>query len=362
MAGVDFQVNRSDLRQTRFVREAPVALATGQARLAIERFALTANNITYGVAGDMIGYWNFFPAEGDWGRIPVWGIGRVTESRADGIEPGERYFGYFPMSQILDVEAGSIGAGGFVDIAKHRSSLPPIYNRYDRLTEGRGSEDEAWMMVLRVLFLTGWLIDDFLGDNAFFGSEAVVVLSASSKTGFSLAHCLSDRGEARPRVIGVTSPHHQAFTESLGCYDEVLTYAEVDQLDSSRPTTLVDMAGNGPVSTQLHHHFGDALKYDCQVGLTHWESGGRDADLPGAAPEFFFAPTQVEKRIAEWGPAVLGSRQAAAWEGFVAACRLWLDLSEGTGEVALEGAYRDMLEGRTEPKTGVILSLQPSEG
>ena len=361
MAGVDFQVNRSDLRQTRFVREAPSALAKGQARLAIERFALTANNITYGVAGDMIGYWNFFPAEGDWGRIPVWGVGRVTESEADGIEPGERYFGYFPMSEILDVEAGSIGPGGFVDIAKHRASLPPIYNRYDRLAEDRSSEDEAWMMVLRVLFLTGWLIDDFLGDNAFFESEAVVVLSASSKTGFSLAHCLSDRGEARPRVIGVTSPPHQAFTESLGCYDEVLTYAEVDRLDSSRPTTLVDMAGNGPVSTQLHHHFGDALKYDCQVGLTHWESGGRETDLPGAAPEFFFAPTQVEKRLAEWGPAVLGSRQAAAWEGFVAACRLWLDLSEGVGEAALEAAYREMLEGRTDPKIGVILSLQASQ-
>jgi len=47
-------------------------LADGALRLKIESFSVTANNITYAVIGDMFGYWNFFPAEGAWGVVPMW--------------------------------------------------------------------------------------------------------------------------------------------------------------------------------------------------------------------------------------------------------------------------------------------------
>jgi hypothetical protein len=41
------------------------AIELGRARrcLRIRKFAFTANNITYAVVGDMIGYWKCFPAE-----------------------------------------------------------------------------------------------------------------------------------------------------------------------------------------------------------------------------------------------------------------------------------------------------------
>ena len=88
MEQYSFEVNRSDLGSNRIVELPPaedIALAAGQAVIAVESFALTANNITYGVAGDMIGYWQFFPAEGDWGRIPVWGVGTVSCSCGSGV-------------------------------------------------------------------------------------------------------------------------------------------------------------------------------------------------------------------------------------------------------------------------------------
>ncbi len=31
-------------------------------RLRVDAFGFTANNITYAAAGDLIGYWTFFPA------------------------------------------------------------------------------------------------------------------------------------------------------------------------------------------------------------------------------------------------------------------------------------------------------------
>ena len=36
-------------------------LAPGQARLALEAFSLTANNITYAAFGEAMKYWQFFP-------------------------------------------------------------------------------------------------------------------------------------------------------------------------------------------------------------------------------------------------------------------------------------------------------------
>jgi len=78
--GLDFQVQRNDLRTTRLH---PLALECrlGEILCRIERFALTANNITYGVFGEAMQYWNFFPAPEGWGRIPVWGHAEVVESK-----------------------------------------------------------------------------------------------------------------------------------------------------------------------------------------------------------------------------------------------------------------------------------------
>ena len=63
---MQLEVNRDDFHETRTVEtqgEVDTArLEPGQIRLSIERFALTTNNITYAVAGDMLDYWGFFPS------------------------------------------------------------------------------------------------------------------------------------------------------------------------------------------------------------------------------------------------------------------------------------------------------------
>ena len=87
---IDFLVRRNDFTQTRWVeaqRRAGSALEPGEVLLRVDRFGLTANNITYGVVGDLMGYWNFFPAPEGWGRIPVWGFADVVASRATGGVP-----------------------------------------------------------------------------------------------------------------------------------------------------------------------------------------------------------------------------------------------------------------------------------
>ena len=68
--GVDFVVKRDDWRQCRFIPAAVESeLQPGQVLFRVDRFAFTSNNVSYALAGDMLGYWRFFPAAEGWGRL-----------------------------------------------------------------------------------------------------------------------------------------------------------------------------------------------------------------------------------------------------------------------------------------------------
>jgi Protein of unknown function (DUF2855) len=355
----DFRVRRDDLRATRLVIDDAERLAPGpgQALLRVDHFAFTANNITYAVAGDLLDYWRFFPAEEGWGRIPVWGFADVVASQCPGLDLGRRFYGYYPMSTHLLVEPVKVGATGFSDGSEHRRTMAAPYNSYrDTAADPAYRADgEPAQMVLQPLFTTAFLIDDFLAESDFFGAHTVVLSSASSKTAFGLAFQLARRGGVE--VVGLTSPGNLAFVESLGCYDRALPYDEVATLDASRPAVFVDMAGNGAVQSAVHHHFGSSLMHSATVGMTHWEQGKRESDLPGVAPAFFFAPARVQKRVADWGAAGFQDRTAAAFASFRGSSDRALRVVRG-GRADVEQVYRDTLEGRAEPEVAQVLSLQ----
>ena len=358
---MDFVVDKKDLRRCHFVTgsSAPAA-APGRAVLAVEKFAFTANNVTYGAVGEMIGYWGFFPADEGFGRIPVWGVAVVEEPGDTGLRAGERIYGYLPMSDRLVVEPTKVTAHGFVDGSAHRSALPVVYNQYTRLEAEPGYDprDDDALMLLRPLFATAFLLDDFLAESGFFGARAVVLASASSKTAFSLGYLLAKSRRDAVRVVGLTSARNVGFVERLGCYDRVLRYDQVSALAQDEPVVLVDMAGNHEVTRAVHEHLRDAVKYSCVVGLTHWEKQGDTSGLPGPPPTFFFAPSQIEKRTADWGPAGFQARLGAAWRDFLDGTRGWLKVVSHRGPAAVERAYLDTVEGRVAPDQGLILSLR----
>ena len=90
-------------------------------------------------------------------------------------------------------------------------------------------------MLLWPLYFTSFLIDDFLDDESMFGTQTAVLSSASSRTSSALAYLLSRRDGIE--VVGLTSPGNVEFTESLGVYDRVVPYEEID-LDRSEPGRL----------------------------------------------------------------------------------------------------------------------------
>jgi hypothetical protein len=361
-----FTVGRDDLRRTRWRETAPAPLAAGQARLRIGPFALTSNNVTYGAFGEAMHYWDFFPSgEPDSGCIPVWGFATVTESLVGGVDVGERFYGYWPMADEAVLAPVRIIGEGFVDGAAHRSALPEVYNRYLRCSSDLAyrAEQEALIALLRPLFITSFLIDDFLADNAFFGASAMLVSSASSKTAYGLGFCLARRPGApgSPTSVGLTSAANVDFTRGLGCYDRVIRYDEVATLAGGERAVYVDMSGNAGLRAAIHGHWQDSLAYSCSVGGTHWESLGGGKGLPGPRPVLFFAPAQIKKRVGEWGALGLQQRLSTAWTAFLATvadpARPWLRVVMGSGRAAVEATYGAMLDGRVPAAEGRVLAL-----
>src|SRR4029453_6824128 len=152
--------------------------APGEALLAVRRVALTTNNITYAAFGEAMQYWNFFPTgEDDWGHMPAWGLADVVASDVQGVEVGERFYGYFPIATHLRMTPVRVTERGFYDDAEHRLALTSAYNQYARCSHDPAyrAETESLQMLLRPLFITSFMLADYLQDNHLFGARRLVV-------------------------------------------------------------------------------------------------------------------------------------------------------------------------------------------
>src|SRR5688500_15413397 len=185
------------------------------------------------------------------------------------------------------------------------------------------------------------------------GGQRIVLSSASSKTAYGAAFELHRNGR---RVVGLTSPRNVAFTESLGCYDQVLPYDAVPQLDPAVPTLYADLAGDRQLTDALRARLGDALVHEVVVGVTHQEPSAAGT-LAKTGPAMFFAPDQMRKRIGDWGREGLDQRFAEVWRSFAPVVEGWVDVVVQSGPDALEQVWHEVQSGRADPRTGHVLTL-----
>lgn len=350
-------VNRSDLHETKLHEGALPELGDGKVRIKIESFSVTANNITYAVIGDMFGYWNFFPASEGYGVVPMWGHGIVDASRHHDIAVGERVYGYLPMGEFLDVLPGKISSNDFTDMAAHRQPMSPIYNQYSRLNADHEHNPihENARMIFAPLFKTGFLIEDMFRRESWFGAEALLMTSASSKTSMALASCAKQSSPQITRV-GLTSAANVAFVEGTELYDQVMAYDDIAMLPCV-PSVAVDFAGNAAVGRAIHTHLVDALKYSCSVGMTHVDgrAAGSDEPLPGPKPILFFAPDHAVTAIKNQGPKVFGEAVAKCWKSFLESVAGSITFDERVGIAAAADAYLATLNGTADPAIGIVI-------
>ncbi|MFT5578935.1 MAG: hypothetical protein ACI9WS_001693 [Paraglaciecola psychrophila] len=352
------EVRKNQWSDTRIKTETLTTdLSENEVLFRVDRQALTANNISYASSGDMLDYWGFFPTDEGWGRIPAMGWGEVIASAHPDVVVGERAWGFYPYTTHHKILAGKADQTSFSEVSPHRGKHAPIYSQFDRASVNAiyevAREDQD--SLLRGLFLTSWLVEDLIDVNNSFAAEQCLITSASSKTSIALAYSVKARGKLAS--IGITSPGNVAFCENLGCYDHIITYDAVTQMDASQPVVMVDMAGSAKVMSDLHHHYGDNMKYSCRIGGTHRSEMGSSKGLPGAEPVFFFAPSHRETRGAELGMEALTTQMWSAFVDFRVFCDGWMTVHRNHGAEAVINAYQLVLAGKADPANGQIVSL-----
>jgi hypothetical protein len=353
---------KTDLCATLIERSDAQSPAQGEVVLALDRFSLTTNNITYAAYGDAIGYWKVFPTgRDDYGLMPVWGFADVVASRAEGIEVGARVFGYFPMAETLLVQAEKVSRGGFADASPWRKAVPDIYNRYvlcagDRHYDPALENAEA---IFRPLFVTSYTAVDFLRDNGFFGARRIVVSSASSKTAYGAAWAMAGDDV---ELIALTSGHNRAFVEGLDAYASVYAYADIEALPTGAPTLYLDLAGDPVLRRRVHARFGEDLTYDCLVGSTLGDAFPEDdPELIGPPPQFFFAATTLDRHRERGTLHAFYERfladQKAFFQHVENPANPWIRIVEHQGLDAAASVVRALADHGGDPAEGAVIRI-----
>lgn len=359
---LDFVVKIDDLQQAKLVEKTySDELSSNQVLLEIDKFSFTSNNITYGVVGEKMNYWGFFPTQFGYGIIPAWGLANVVISNHPDVQVGQRFYGYYPMSSHLLVTINNVSSKGFVDNTEHRQALPPIYNFYTNTEQDPTftPETEKLISIFRPLFVTSFLIDDHLAEQNFYKATQILLTSASSKTAQALASLLAYRKKENHlnfNLLGLTSKKNVEFVRQLGSFDQTITYDEIAHLNCNEKFVVIDFTGNHNIQFQLQTLLGDQLVYNCLVGLVDWQNLEGENPLPKKG-EFFFAPAHAEKRQKGWGLSGFQQKIGIAWKQFITTIQPIITIKEYVGPEKLEQLYLDMLNGKIEPKHGNIVSL-----
>lgn len=351
-------IKKSDLRDTVWMDATEPPLEDGEILLRLEKFALTANNVTYAVfGGPPLHYWDFFPySDQAYGRVPVWGFAEVKSSRHPEIEIGRRVYGYFPISSHLIVSPAKVSERGFSDGAPHRQSLSTIYNQYSYTDRDPAYievyEDEQ--LLFRPLYLTGWLVCDAVVSSDK-DIQRGIVSSASSKTALATAHALQVQGLP---VIGLTSEHNRTFVESTDLYEKVLTYNEVDKLPKDGRLAYIDYSGDPALTEAIHNHCGEALRKSLIIGATNWEAERTEpTTLVGPKPELFFAPQYVVDRSKALPRGQLMTEMTSDIRSFYPISQKLVTATQVHGTTSIDTAWLETANGKTNPKNGLICSL-----
>jgi hypothetical protein len=312
--------------------------------LPVDRFALTANNITTAWSAQS----SATGTSSGGGRLGV-----IPSGFADVAERASRGYGrtpvwLFPMGTHLVIVPARVSAERLFDGAAHRAALPPVYNAYAR-TRAEAHYDPSMddeRMLLLPLYATSFCLYDYLAEKNWFGADQLVILSASSKTAIGLALALAEDAAAPP-AIALTSPRNREAVGRLGLYARVLEYADLGSIDGGAPTVIVDMSGSGPLLSALHAHLGDNMRYCANVGVTHYSENRMGPGFIAERSAMFFAPAHIQQRARDWGPGAFEKKAFNFWRDAAQKSRAWLKLERERGIAAAQPAYHRVLNGET---------------
>ncbi|WIY02245.1 DUF2855 family protein [Amycolatopsis mongoliensis] len=347
-------VRRDDFTASEIRVPVLAELQPGEVRLEVEKFGLTANNVSYAKfgAGNLIAFWNAFPAPAEFGRVPVWGFVRVAESRNAGVAVGSRYFGYVPMASHHTVQA-EVTPRGLLDTSPQRAFLHPWYLTFQSVGEPDDLDD--FRALMRPVFPASFTLADLVERQAAQGAKSLIVTSASCKTAIGLVEELRAR-QAGIATVGITSEGKKSFVENLDVYGEVATYDAFESATVTAPAVLVDFTGSAKVLHAVYQQFAPSLTQGVLIGFNHPDPGEQaPTGLPDPQPELFFTPMVEDHTIGEEGADAYYARYHEAETRYLRRMASWLTIRHGQGPADVVDAFRSLADGTQAPDVGRVL-------
>lgn len=348
---------------------AELAVSEGQVLVHVAKLVVTANTLTYALAGKMpvLKYFDHFPIPADapahLAMTPCWGTGVVISSKCAGVAVGTRLHGYFPFSPTVVFTPGKVTAASFVDMAPHRAELlepyRTVFTHEAPQYKGLSYDAEDYMMATGVLFSTGWAMAQVAAVHP--GKpKALILTSASSRT--SRAAASAAKFHNLPlEVIGLTSAANADYVRGLGIYDVVETYGNEASL-RKQPVAVQDVAGSAQVRGALYGHFGDDILYCGRVGMSHIGVAGQTDNLKGlggAAPSSFLVFTAIEEVGKVYGKKECAAMLAQATKAYNEKMLPEFQPERHFGVEAARAVFDAMVAGKADPKITYVCSMWP---
>ena len=109
------------------------------------------------------------------------------------------------------------------------------------------------------------------------------------------------------------------------------------------------------VINQLREHLKDNLSLHLGVGATHWSADPTvKTSKFGAEKLSFFAPSEIDQRVNEWGEEAFYQRLNEAWQAFLSEIDSWIAIEYFDGAEGLEKSFSSLLAG-ANPGAGIVV-------
>ena len=274
-----------------------------------------------------------------------------------------RSSGYFPSSKYMlaKVDQGDINRHNFYALRPHLPNDRRPYNQITRCSADPlyNPKAEDAIMLYRPLFWTSFWAEDWLTSKAPRSSDAVIISSASSKTGFCLALVVKKRNPER-RTIGLTSKRNVDFVKSLGVFDDVIQYDDFQSIDIKRgPYVYADVAGNDELNEKVLGHLEKALAFGFVLGMSHGSPESKPKKNAHGM-EMFFMPEWMHDVRKRTSVQEIARRQKEAWEWLMVDGKNWVRFQSYEGGPAVLRKLKATLSGSVGPDEGLVFSLWDS--
>eukprot|EP01043_Picozoa_sp_COSAG02_P053092 COSAG02_NODE_5816_length_4017_cov_4.466820_2_plen_389_part_00 len=342
--------------------------ANGQICVHVAKLVVTANTLTYAVAGKhpVLKYFQNFPVpEGadaaTLAMCPAWGTGVVTASKCAELPVGTRIHGYFTFSPFVLLTPSMTSATTFTDVDPRREGIIGAYLSYQTAAHQTFAhldyDGEDYQMATGVLFGTGWGIAHLAATHEA-NPTGLVLTSASSRTSCAAAFA-AKHDNLSLEIIGITSPPNLVYAQELGLYDTVIAYGDEVSLTRQK-VAVADVAGSATVRQSLYQRFGDDIVYYGSVGSSRLEDIGREASiegLGGTAPEGYLVFAALGHLSEIYGKDEAVRLQATASAAFNDAMKAEFRAKRAYGAEAVKEVFDTMVAGQTHAKTTYVCSM-----